>query len=59
MIPVKIGQQSDRRENYNKEQNNEQRREDLEMLLETRELAQLKNERHKALIMKMAKKKKN
>ena len=57
MIPVEIGQQSDRRENYHQGQNNERRKEDLEMLLEIRETAQLRNERHKALIAKAANKK--
>ena len=57
MIPVEIGQQSDWRENYNREQNNERREDDLEMLLETQELAQLRNEQHKAVIIKMANKK--
>ena len=57
MIPVEIGQQSDWQEHYNREQNNERQREDIEMLLEIRELAQLRNKRHKALITKSANKK--
>ena len=57
MIPVEVRQQSDRRELYNREQNDKQRKEDLEMLLEVRELAQLRNERHKSLIARAANKK--
>ena len=57
MIPVEIGQQSNWWEHYDEEQNNEQRKEDMEMLLELRELTQLRNEWHKALIVKAANKK--
>ena len=50
MIPVKIGQPPDWHEVYDKRWNDEWRKEELDLLLEISEQAQLRNERHKALI---------
>ena len=51
MIPVEVGSNFNQLEIYNKTSNNEQRREDLDMLLEVKEQAHLRNEKRKALIV--------
>ena len=48
-----------RQDLYDKEQNEKRRKEYLKMLLEIYELAQLRNERYKALIARVANKKVN
>ena len=59
MILVKTSQYSDWFELYNEEINVEQWKEELDMLLEVREQAYLRNEKHKALIVQVANKKVN
>ena len=51
MILVEVGQHSDWFELYKKDQNDEWQREELDMLPEVKEQAQLRNKKHKALIV--------
>ena len=57
MILIEVKQPSDWHEMYNKTLNDEWQREELDLLLEVREEAKLKNEKHKALIARVVNRK--